>query len=95
VAPSFLEPSPNANAIASGLRMGGWIAIGVGLVILIVRLSVQSKARKRASLPRRDTSRLDARHASPENALFSAESAAAQGLAMQSSAASSPDANTK
>lgn len=95
VLPAFLEPSPNANAIASAFRMGGWIAVGIGLVLLVVRFSVQSKARKRASLPRRDTARLDTRHASPETAPFSAESAAVQGLAMQSRSAAAPESTSK
>ena len=59
VAPSFLEPSPTANSIAAGLRMGGWIALAVGLVLLGLRFSVQSKARKLANLPRKDNTKLD------------------------------------
>jgi hypothetical protein len=66
VAPSFLEPSPTANSIAAGLRMGGWIAIAVGLVLLGVRFSVQSKARKLSSLPRRDNGRLESHQDRPD-----------------------------
>ena len=96
VAPSFLEPSATANAIAAGLRMVGWIAIGVGLVLWVVRLSVQSKARKRASLPRRDAAQLALRQHPQDFPGFSVEeAAAAQGLAMHSSATSSPEGNTK
>jgi hypothetical protein len=95
VVPAFLEPSPNANAIASAFRMGGWIAVGVGLVLLIVRFSVQSKARKRANLPRRDAARVDSHHASQESARFGAKAAAAQALAMQSRAAAAPESTGK
>lgn len=59
VAPSLLEPSPTANSIAAGLRMGGWIALAVGIVLLCVRFSIQSKARKLSSLPRRDNSKFE------------------------------------
>ena len=99
VAPSFLEPSPSAIAIQAGLRMGAWIAISVGVVLFCVRLSVQSKARKRASLPRRDagrhdTSRHDTLDNEPEFPGFSVD-ATTPGLSLRSSAASSPDANAK
>lgn len=96
VVPSFLEPSPNANAIAAALRMGGWIAIGVGLVLLVVRLSVQSKTRKRASLPRRDAARLESRQDPKDFQGFNVENAAAaQNFAMQSSAVPPPEAKSK
>lgn len=96
VAPSFLEPSPTAVAIASGLRMGGWIAIGVGLVLFCVRLSVQSKTRKRASLPRRDTSRQETIHDQPEFPGFGVDAAATTpSFALRSSAGSSSDVNIK
>ena len=98
VAPSFLEPSPTTVAIAAGLRMGGWIAIGVGVVLFCVRLSAQSKTRKRASLPRRDTSRQESsdyhRDDQPEFPGFNVD-ATAPGLARRSSAAPSPDASAK
>ena len=96
VAPSFLEPSPSANAIAAGLRMGGWIAIALGLVLLVVRLSVQSKARKRASLPRRDIARVELRQDSNDFPGFIVEKAAtSQAFAMQSTVPSPPDINSK
>ncbi len=96
VAPSFLEPSPTAIAIASGLRMGGWIAIGVGVVLFCVRLSVQSKTRKRASLPRRDTSRQEVRQEQPEFPGFNAETpATGPRFALRSSGAAPTDANAK
>ena len=100
VAPSFLEPSPTTVAIAAGLRMGGWIAVGVGVMLFCVRLSVQSKARQRASLPRRDTSRQESsdnhHDGQPEFPGFNVDaSATAPGLARRSSAAPSPDASAK
>ena len=96
VAPSFLEPSPTAVAIAAGLRMGGWIAIGVGVVLFCVRLSVQSKTRKRANLPRRDTSREETRHDPPESPGFNVDaSATSPDFAPRSSASSPTDAKAK
>ena len=96
VAPSFLEPSPTAVAIAAGLRMGGWIAIGVGVVLLCVRLSVQSKTRKRANLPRRDTSRVETHHDQPESPGFNLDaSATSPGFALRSSASSPADTKAK
>lgn len=111
VAPSFMEPSPTTIAIASGLRMGGWIAIGVGLVLFCVRLSVQSKTRKRASLPRgdnrrqnshpsdvnrQDVGRQETRHDQSEFPGFGVEATATSpGFALRSSAVSSTDVNTK
>ena len=100
VAPSLLEPSPAAVAIAAGLRMGGWIAIGVGVVLFCVRLSVQSKTRKRANLPRRDTSRdtsrEETRHDPPESPAFNVDaSATSPGFAPRSSASSPTDAKAK
>ena len=98
VAPSFLEPSPTTVAIAAALRMGGWIAIGVGVVVFCVRLSAQSKTRQRASLPRRDTSRQESsdnhHDGQPEFPGFNVD-ATAPGLARRSSAAPSPDASAK
>ena len=52
VAPSFLEPSSATASVAAVLRMTGWLSIGVGAVLLGLRFSVQSKARKLSSLPR-------------------------------------------
>lgn len=95
VAPSFLEPSPTTIAIAAGLRMGGWIAIGVGLVLLGVRFSVQNKARKLSSLPRRDNRQLESRPArldQQELPVFNAEATApAQSFAIGAAPASAPE----
>ena len=52
VAPSFLEPSSASASVAAVLRMAGWLSIGVGAVLLGLRLSVQSKAKKLSTLPR-------------------------------------------
>lgn len=76
VAPSFLEPSPTTIAIAAGLPMGGWIAMGIGLVLLDFRFSVQNKARKLANLPRRDNSKLESLQQRHGPAVFSPENAA-------------------
>lgn len=93
VAPSFLEPSPTANSIAAGLRMGGWIAMAVGLVLLGVRFSVQSKARKLAGLARWDNSLHEPRHGRQDVPAFSADTArSTQGFAVGSAQAPAPEA---
>lgn len=103
VIPALLEPSPTAIAIAAGLRMGGWIAIGVGVVLFCVRLSVQSKTRKRASLPRRDQisrgsrdDRNDTHRDQPQFPLFDIDApATSPGFALRHSASSTTDAKAK
>ncbi len=57
VAPSFLEPSSTTASVAAVLRMSGWLAMGVGLVLLGIRFSVQCKAEKLAAIPRGDFSK--------------------------------------
>ena len=52
VVPSLLEPSSTTASVAAVLRMAGWLSIGVGAVLLGLRFSVQSKAKKLSALPR-------------------------------------------
>ena len=63
VAPSFLEPSSATASVAAVLRMVGWLSFGVGAVLLGLRFSVQSKAKKLSALPRSAPSAADVVHA--------------------------------
>lgn len=62
VAPSFLEPSSATASVAAVLRMAGWLLMGVGFVLLGLRFSVQNKAKKLSSLPRKVISASEMRH---------------------------------
>lgn len=57
VAPSFLEPSSATASVAAALRISGWLTMGVGLLLLGIRFSVQSKAEKLATIPLGDFSK--------------------------------------
>lgn len=67
VVPSFLEPSSASASVAAVLRMAGWLSIGVGIVLLGLRFSVQSKAKKLSTLPRSSSIAGDVPHARRTN----------------------------
>lgn len=67
VVPSFLEPSSASASVAAVLRMAGWLSIGVGTVLLGLRFSVQSKAKKLSTLPRSNAIAGDVPHARRTN----------------------------
>jgi restriction system protein len=50
VVPLFLGVSPMLKPLAGALRFPGWIALGIGLVLLGIRLLLKSKAEPAASL---------------------------------------------
>jgi len=43
------------------LRIPGWLALGIGVVLLGIRLSVQSKAKKLAAMRRSATSKANSK----------------------------------
>lgn len=52
MAPTFFESMSALKGVETGLRIPGLIALGVGFVLLGIRFSVQSRAKKRSAMPR-------------------------------------------
>ena len=50
VVPLFLGASPMLRPLAGALRVPGWMALGIGLVLLGIRLLLKSKAKPAANL---------------------------------------------
>jgi restriction system protein len=46
LAPLFLGSSPVLKSVAAGLRVPGWLSLGVGLVLLGIHFALKSKAEK-------------------------------------------------
>jgi len=61
MAPTLLDSLPALRGLAAGLRIPGWLALGIGVVLLGIRLSVQSKAKKLAAMRRSATSKADSK----------------------------------
>lgn len=49
--PLFLGTSPVLKSVAAGLRLPGWLSLGVGLVLLGIHFAVKRKADKTSVLP--------------------------------------------
>ena len=51
VAPIFLSTSPILKVVAAGLRLPGWVALSIGLVLLGIHFALKSKAERAMALP--------------------------------------------
>ena len=51
IAPIFLSTSPILKSVAAGLRMPGWLALFLGLVLLGIHFALKSRAEKAIALP--------------------------------------------
>ena len=51
IAPIFLNTSPVLKSVAAGLRLPGWLALGIGLVLLGIHFALKSKAERTIALP--------------------------------------------
>lgn len=51
MAPVFFGTSPILKPLATGLRLPGWLALGVGLVLLAIHFVLKSKVEKTSTLP--------------------------------------------
>ena len=49
--PLFFGASPILKPVATGLRMPGWLALGVGMVMLAVHFALKSRIEKTSTLP--------------------------------------------
>jgi hypothetical protein len=50
-APALLGPQSTLAGMATALRVPGFIVLGLGLVLLGIRFSIQSRAKKLAAMP--------------------------------------------
>ena len=96
MAPLFFGASPILKPIATGLRIPGWLALGIGLVLLAIHLALKSKAEKAIALPtvvpikRKPTNQQDAFGNIPPPAPGGADAEARRGPATKPTAPPQP-----